>query len=172
MSTLKDVINRFRSESINRELWLYIAGNMDNLNLQTPADLGIPESDEVSDAELDPPDFSERGLEVTIDAETVDDCIKFADELAGSADNEAAATVIRYYIRFDAWPESLDAPDPPPAAELILRQNKEFMDLLGPERRKVQCKNKNCGRGAVEGSVFCRRHHFENVKRISFPIEN
>lgn len=172
MSTLDDVIDHIRTATVDRDLWLYIKGDADDLHLHTSAELGVPEFDDTSGEEIGPRAYMEQGLHETIDAETLEDCIKWADKLSGAADNRAAVGVIRYYIRFDAWPDRLDAPDPPPAVETNLQFYREFMDLLGPERADVQCRREGCERGAIELSVFCRPHHFESVQRVPYPFDD
>lgn len=50
-------------------------------------------------------------------------------------------------------------------------QDSAFYDSLGVERPSVPCRADGCTRGSVPLSVFCRRHHFENVKGRSCPFE-
>jgi len=51
------------------------------------------------------------------------------------------------------------------ARELTLSMDRKFYDQLGPERQEVHCKAEGCSRGAIQYSVFCRSHHFENLRR-------
>ena len=172
MATLETIVKRLRSKDASDNDWLYVAGDFEDLALSTDAELGIPTYDEDTDEESHPPEFTARGLCITIDRQTVDQCIAWGDRLAGGEDDNAAAEIIRYYIRFDAWPETLKAPDPPPTEEIYLRMDREFCDLLGDERYDVKCKRDGCDRGAVPMSVLCRRHHFENVKRKPYPFQD
>ncbi|MBB3210737.1 hypothetical protein FHS27_006585 [Rhodopirellula rubra] len=172
MTTLEAIIQRLRSNDASDDDWLYVAGDFADLSLSTDADLGSPSYDEDTDEESHPPEFTKRGLCITIDRQTADQCIAWADRLAEAQDNAAAADIIRYYIRFDAWPETLGAPDPPPTEEVFLRMDREFCDMLGDERKDVACKRDGCDRGAVPMSVLCRRHHFENVKGRPYPFED
>ncbi len=110
MATLHDIIRRVRSRQTDNSDWLYIAGAAVDLSLDSEAELTCPYFDEDTDEELDPTGFAERGLRLTIDVETVEQCIEWADQLSGTIDDKAALNVIRYYIRFDAWLETLDAP--------------------------------------------------------------
>ena len=119
-----------------------------------------------------PDQFAERGLQSTIDLQTIEDCIQWADQLSGSNGNNAALDVIRYYIRFDAYPETLNAPDPPPADEILRRLDGEFCERLGAEDSMKPCRREGCNRGAVKLSVFCRRHHFENVQKRPYPFND
>ena len=170
MATLLSVIERVRTNQTDESDWLYIQGPAQDLTLQTEADLGCPESGEDSGEEIDPVGFAERGLQSTIDVQTLEDCISWADRLSASQDNVAALIVIRYYIQFDAFPETLNTPDPPSGDEILRRLDREFCYKLGPEDSSKQCRRHGCNRGVVNLSVFCRRHHFENVKNRPYPF--
>jgi len=172
MANLLAVVKRVRSNQIDESDWLYIAGPAVDLTLQTEADLGCPDFDEDSDEEIEPAGFPERGLRSTIDVDTLSHCIEWADRLSGAPDDNAALDIIRYYIRFDAWPETLNAPDPPPADEVLRRLDREFSDKLGPEDSSKTCRRDGCERGVVSLSVFCRRHHFENVRKRPYPFDD
>lgn len=172
MSDLRSVIQRLRTMNVSRDYWLYISGDEKELSLDTEADLGIPEFDEEQDLEIAPPGFSARGLRSTIDKDAVDGCIKYADRLAGKTDDEAAAKIIQYYIRFDNVPDTLDAPDPLPAAESLRHFDRQFCDKLGPEDSSRQCRHEGCHRGTIDVSVFCRRHHFESIRGRPYPFDD
>ena len=172
MPSLRSVIQRLRANDASPDHWLYIKGNTKDLSLDTESDLGCPQFDEETDEEIDPPGFSERGLKSIIDKETLDSCIEWADRLAAKADDMTVAEIIRYYIRFDAWPETLNAPDPPPAEEIMRRLDREFCDKLGQEDVTALCRREGCSRGTVKLSVFCRRHHFENIRRRPYPFDD
>lgn len=172
MVTLLDVIKRVRSRRFDDADWLYIAGSPVDLTLDTEADLGCGDFDEETDEEIAPAGFDERGLHSTIDVNTLSDCIDWADRLSGNTDDSAALDIIRYYIRFDAWPETLNAPDPPPPEESRRRFYRDFADKLGPEDESKQCRHEGCNRGVVNFSVFCRRHHFENIQNCPYPFDD
>lgn len=172
MANLLDVIQRVRSNRIDESDWLYIAGSAVGLTLETEADLGCPDFDEDSDEEIEPAGFAERGLRSTIDVDTLSQCIECADRLSGSQDDDAALDIIRYYLRFDTWPETLNAPDPPPADEVLRRLDREFSDKLGPEDSSKKCRRDGCERGVVKLSVLCRRHHFENIRNRPYPFDD
>ena len=171
--SLRQVITKVRNRQGNPdEDWLFINGDADDLNLDTDCDLGMVEIDEDSEDldEIIPAEFQARELYSTIDYQTVVDSIEWADRLSGCEDDDAAAEVIRYYIRFDAWPDRLGAPDPPPQDEIIARLDREFFDSLGPEREGTQCRREGCASGAVAYSAFCSRHHFESLKKKPCPF--
>jgi hypothetical protein len=172
MVTLLNVIQRLRSGQFDEAAWLYIAGSAIDLTLDTGADLGCGDFDEDTDQEIAPPGFDERGLHSTIDVQTLSHCIDWADRLSKSKDNAAALDIIRYYIRFDAWPETLNAPDPPPPEESRRRFYRNFADKLGPEDASKQCRRERCEHGVVNLSVFCRRHHFENIQNSPYPFDD
>lgn len=171
--SLQDVITKIRNREGNSGAhWLFINGDPDDLGLETDCALGVIEVDEEADPlkEIIPAGFHERGLHSTIEYQTLVDCVEWADRLAGRSDDEAAAEIIRYYLRFDAWPDQLGAPDPPPWEETVARLDREFFDSLGPERAGTTCRRDDCSRGAVTLSAFCARHHFENLKKKPCPF--
>lgn len=172
MPKLHSIIERVRRNEAHEEDWLYIAGAARDLTLETEADLGRPDFDDNSPEEIPPAGFAERGLSSTIDLETVRTCINWADQLSGSQDNAAALDIIRYYIRFDAWPQTLNAPDPPSPEESFRLFARGFCDKLGPENAAKECRREGCHRGVVKFSVFCRRHHFEKVYNRPYPFED
>jgi hypothetical protein len=172
MPNLRSVIQRLRANDASDDCWLYVAGAAKDLSLDTEADLGCPGTDDGTDEEEYPPGFGDRGLWSTIDKQTVDDCIEWADRLAGKPDDAAAADIIRYYIRFDAWPDTLNAPDPPPADEILRRLDREFCDNLGQEDSTKQCRREGCSRGTVKLGVLCRQHHFENIRGRPYPFDD
>ena len=172
MPNLLSVIECVRKGHIDLSDWLYIAGSPQDLTLQTESDLGCSEIDDESDEEILPVGFADRGLRSTIDVETLENCIMWAERLSGSHDNAAALDVIRYYIRFDTFPDSLNSPDPPSGDEILRRFDREFCDALGPEDSSKQCRRGGCNRGVVKLSLFCRRHHFENIRNRPYPFDN
>src|SRR5690349_337269 len=104
--SLQEVITQVRDHEGNREDWLLIHGDAANLKLTTDCALSRVEIDEDSGDlhEIIPAEYSSRGLRSTIDYQTVQECIQWADNLSGRQDDKAAAEIIRYYLRFDAWP--------------------------------------------------------------------
>jgi len=169
--TLADIITKVRSDAGTEDDWLFIVGDAVDLSLTTEAELSSVEIDEDNNfEEIAPAGFSERGLHSTIDYQTLEDCIRWSDRLTGNADDVAAGKIIRYYIRFDAWPDRLDAPDPPPFHETLAKLDREFYDKLGEERVGTKCKRDECARGTVQFSVLCRPHHFESIKGKPCPF--
>ena len=64
--------------------------------------------------------------------------------------------------------------DPPPAVDPereALAAAMEFLQSIGHERPGTTCREPGCGRGTVQASVFCRRHHFEAVMGRPIPPE-
>jgi hypothetical protein len=52
-----------------------------------------------------------------------------------------------------------------------LASDRQFYDLLGPERASIPCRDAACTRGCVPLSVFCRRHHFESIFGRRCPFD-
>jgi hypothetical protein len=67
-------------------------------------------------------------------------------------------------------PEERDARDRR-FAEAQLTRDREFYDLLGPERLGMPCRATGCERGSVKFSALCRRHHFESVMKRRCPFD-
>ena len=171
--SLQEIITHIRGGKGNpHEDWPLIECAPENLGLETDCTLSPIEIDESAEDldEIILDVFKNRGLRSTIDYQTVKDSIEWADRLAGRGDDQAAAEVIRYYIRFDAWPEGLGAPDPPSNDVLTYRLDRKFYESLGPEQESTSCKLDNCARGTVRFSVFCAYHHFESIKKKPCPF--
>jgi hypothetical protein len=172
MPNLLSIIQRIRRHQADDNDWLYVAGPIRELTLDTDAELACSDIDEATSEEILPAGFAERGLQSTIDLGTIESCIQWADQLSRSIDNNAALDVIRYYILFDAYPETLNAPDPPPADEILRRLDREFCQRLGPENPAKPCRREGCNRGAVNLSVVCRKHHFESIRKRPYPFDD
>lgn len=170
--SLAKIIKQVRANAGHRDQWLLIHGDPADLSLSTDCALSRVEVDEDSEDfdEILPAEYVERGLESTIDYETLQKCVDWADRLSGTQNDVAAADIIRYYIRFDAWPDTLGAPDPPPIKEVIAGLDRKFFDALGPEREGTRCKNPSCTRGMVQFSAFCAAHHFKKIRGKPCPF--
>jgi hypothetical protein len=172
MPNLHSVIQQVRCNQADDKHWLYVAEPIRQLTLETEAELGFPDIDESSGEEIAPLGYAERGLQNTIDMQSVESCIDWADHLSDSQDDKAVVHVLRYYILFDAWPDTLNAHDPPSPEESLRQIDREFCDKLGPEDATKQCRHVGCSRGVVKLSVFCRRHHFENIQKRPYPFDD
>ncbi|MFT3884366.1 MAG: hypothetical protein QM724_02720 [Flavobacteriales bacterium] len=145
------------------DFWLYLPKD-EEWSANTTCKV-IPVGEEDIPDEID-------GSIVTLDSGTIEQIVHWADELSGTEDAAARLDVFLYYYRFDAFPEMLGAPDPPPWEETKRQLDREFYDSLGREREDTVCRKERCGRGAVALSVFCRPHHFENVKGEPCPFND
>jgi hypothetical protein len=88
--------------------------------------------------------------------------------------NASDALLVRafvYYLRFDAFLPSIGASDPPPRDQVLLGLDREFYESLGQEAEGTFCRREGCERGSVYLSAFCRKHHFENVRKRPCPFE-
>jgi hypothetical protein len=172
--SLAAVIQQVRANVGHRDEWLLIHGDPIHLSLSTDCALSRVEIDEDSEDfdEILPAEYVQRGLVSTIDYETLQQCVNWADQLACQQDDETAARFIRYFLRFGACPNTLGAPDPPTLDERRLESDRNFFEALGPEREGTQCKHWSCARGTVKFSVFCAIHHFESVRKRPCPFAN
>src|SRR3569833_561654 len=73
--------------------------------------------DEEEDADGVPLIAKERNLCEALDDETIQQAVDWADQLAGREDDAARLEIFRYYYRFDSFPDTLGAPEPPPMEE-------------------------------------------------------
>jgi len=171
---LASAISRIRKGKFDDDDWLFIARSEGPLSGGLDAGLGPIEIDEDTDdlLEIIPPEFAASGLSSPIDCSTVKDCIDWADQLSGSHDDKAVLTVLDYYLKYDAVPESLDAPDPLPNEEHQLMLDREFYDLLGEENPNRTCKHNGCRRGSISVSIFCKTHHFESIQQWACPFND
>jgi hypothetical protein len=55
-------------------------------------------------------------------------------------------------------------------ADLQRQQDREFYDLLGPERPGTGCRSPGCTRGCISLSALCRSHHFESIRGRPCPF--
>jgi hypothetical protein len=88
------------------------------------------------------------------------------------ARGDLAAIEQRSWQKGSAPPRSLEqqARLKEQARQQTLAVGRQFYDGLGAERSSIRCRHIECGRGAIEQSVFCRIHHFENVLRRPCPF--
>lgn len=54
----------------------------------------------------------------------------------------------------------------------LLAHDRQFYDSLGQEREEPRCGAPQCARGAVQASLFCRVHQFENMTRKPCPFSH
>lgn len=131
---------------------------------------------EWTDEDLDsgddlPLEAKKENLQEALDGQTIQSIVEWADRLSGKND-DARLEVFFYYYDYDAFPEKLGGPPPPPADEILTQLDQEFYDQLGEERVDKPCKTEGCSRGSVQYSVFCRIHHFESIKKKPCPFTN
>jgi len=171
MPTLRMILEQARGSL--EEGWLFLPKDQE----WTPdtqcelVDLGSLDEDQFNEDEL-PTYLVEAGFVETLDSQTIEDIVSAASQLERPPTIETLVEAFLYYCKFDAFLPEIGAPDPPPADEILLKRDREFYDILGPERDTVQCRNEHCTRGAVRNSVFCRVHHFEMVKKRPCPFSD
>lgn len=105
-----------------------------------------------------------------LDTPTIEDTANAARQFQEQPSDELLLESFLYYWRFDAWLPEPGAPEPPPWEETKLKLDREFFESLGLERFDVSCKSEGCMKGAIQHSVFCRKHHFEMVKKEKCPF--
>lgn len=169
LMTLREVFRHAKKRTLP-PAWLYLPSE-GQWTLDTEGmflDLDIEEKNE----EEVPLVALRKNLREALDDATIQQVVDWADELAGREDDAARLDVFRYYFRFDAFPDKLGAPDPPPWEETALRLDREFYDSLGDERLGTKCLKQDCSRGTVRFSTFCRVHQFEQVRKAPCPFHH
>jgi len=111
-------------------------------------------------------------LEETLDGPDLEYVISYADNRSGSNEHSARVYTIRYYLNSQEIPDVIGIGLPPTREEIIAGLDQKFYDLLGPERTAHKCKATGCEHGAIEHSLLCRRHHFENIKGRPCPFND
>jgi len=167
--TLREVFQQAKRHTLPRE-WLYLPADSE-WTLDTDGTFLDLETEEKDPDEV-PVVAKRKNLRETLDDGTIEQVVNWADRLAGRKDDSARLDVFRYYFRFDAFPDKLGAPDPPPAAESMLRIDRQFCDSLGAGRADTKCRHEGCSRGTTKFSVFCRIHQFEQVKKKPCPFHH
>lgn len=140
--------------------WLYIAPGP--INGETPT-LFLPSSDDVFDLEelASRKGFPREGL----DTVTLEDVVNWTrSNLTATPSDKELVRSFEYYWRFDAFLPALDSDDPPSLEDVLLKLDRDFYAALGEERADTNCRHADCDRGTIAFSVFCRDHHFENIK--------
>jgi hypothetical protein len=150
--------------------WLYLPINV-SWSLDTDGAF-IDWENEEKDADEIPLTAKRKKLRETLDNGTIEDIVDWADRLAGREDDSARLEVFWYYFKFDAFPDRLGASDPPPTDEIMRRLDREFYDSLGVERSDTKCRHEGCSRGGIKLSIFCRVHHFEQIKKRPCPFQH
>lgn len=109
--------------------------------------------------------FPREGLHT----QTIEDLCDVAARLTDVPDESVYVEAFRYYWKFDAYLPALNAPDPPSLDVVLQELDREFYNSLGEERTGTNCRREGCERGAVDMSAFCRKHHFEMVRKRPCP---
>lgn len=153
-------------EGTDPEGWMYLSAR--SLRPDTPALLhphdendGVEETEQLAAAA----GFPHEGLETS----DLRDIVLVLHRLTEDPTEDQIIRAFDYYLRFDAFLPALDAPDPPPADEIMRQLDQQFFESLGPEKEGTICRRGGCDRGIVDLSLFCATHHFENVWKRPSP---
>src|SRR5437016_5906076 len=113
--TLRDVFHAVTKRQ--PDAWLFLPSESSTWNLDSDAILINPEYDDATDEQVLPEVVKQNDLRETIDTQTIADCVRWADRLAGRADDLVRLESFLYYVRWDAFLPKIGAPDPPPIEE-------------------------------------------------------
>ncbi|MBM7074677.1 hypothetical protein JQC92_22145 [Shewanella sp. 202IG2-18] len=170
METLEEILLRAKD---GLELgWLFLPKNKLWVR-KTPA--VIIDEDELSESEVNDDGDSlfaiENNLESTLDNQTIESIVASADTISSKVSIELLIEAFNYYYKHDAFlPES--GFKPLEGNEYQRKLDLDFYNLLGQESSTIECVRKECLRGKISGSVFCRVHHFEMVQNKACPFTN
>ena len=167
--TIREIFQRGKSRTLP-EMWLYLPPELE-WTLDTDGTFLDWESEEKDSDEI-PLIAKRKNLRETLDKSAIEEVVDWADRLAGRVDDTARLDVFRYYFRFDAFPDKLEAPDPPSRDEIIQQIDRKFYDSLGTEDMNAKCRQEGCNRGTTKFSVFCRIHHFEQIRKKPCPFQD
>jgi len=105
-----------------------------------------------------------------LDTQTFEDVVRWVLRFDRAPSVELLLESFHYYHQYDAFLPRPGAPEPPPAEVIFAELDRRFYEGLGEERADYPCQAQGCNRGAVRFSVFCRPHHFENIKGKPSPF--
>jgi len=159
--------------ALDRQLpsgWLYLPESL-TLTAETPCVLAL--DDEEFDDQARPVAAVRAGfVREGLDTATMEDTGACARSFQDPPTDNLLIESFEYYLQFDAFLPTPGAPAPPPWEETQRRLDREFYDLLGPERTTQGCDRDGCLRGAVSHSRLCKVHHFESIHRRRCPFDD
>lgn len=98
-------------------------------------------------------------------------CSLKENKFYGAGDETKLEEILKVFLDW-AKSQSKDWLKPPKTLsdeELQSLEDKDFINLLGEEIGTELCKSDGCIHKRIKNSVMCRRHHFEMVKKRTFP---
>ena len=171
--TLRDVLRAACSKSLPRG-WVYLPGS-DELSLDTPCLL-------LGDDHFYDEELNERGIPMAavnqgfpregLDDATIEGTVEWARQFIDPPPDDLLLASFTYYLRYDAFLPSPEAPPPLSAAQNMWLSDLKFYSALGPERSDQFCGREGCRRGAVDQSIYCRVHHFEMINGKLCPFSH
>lgn len=147
--------------------WLFLPANWRKWDANTLA--YIVDDEHMSQTEDEP---TLRGYEGVAEPAALEDILRGASRLLNVRSFAGWLEALVYYYRFDGFLPRIGAPDPPTGPAALLAVDRDFYDSLGDERSDVPCRTVGCSRGAVQLSVLCKVHHFEQVRRRPCPFND
>jgi hypothetical protein len=108
----------------------------------------------------------------SLNTQQIEDTSDCARDFHDPPSDDLLVESFAYYLLYDAFLPHPGAPEPPPYEDTQRRLDREFYDLLGPERSDQCCRHETCDRGAISHSVLCRSHHFESIRGRPCPFDD
>lgn len=180
MESLREILRRALTgleEGWLEEGWLYLPRN-EFWHPETPAvlvDFGKSLGPEDLDENGEVRSMVERGLVAVLDCDTIESIVEVARrDLEDPPSDMLLFEAFYWYVQHDAFLPAIGAQPMTPAErdEAVLADDREFYLQLGPERPTHPCRERGCARGAVERSVRCRIHHFQQYRNKRCPFDD
>src|SRR4051812_48701357 len=111
---LREIFHLAKARKLPKQ-WLYLPAD-EEWTLNTEGTFVDPDS-EANGSDGVPLVAKRQNLREGLDDDTIEQVVDWADRLAGVEDDLARLDVFKYYHKFDAFPDKLGAPDPPPFEE-------------------------------------------------------
>ncbi|MFZ6686766.1 DUF7716 domain-containing protein [Undibacterium sp. SXout11W] len=167
---LRQLFARVKAENMCAG-WIYFRENLDP-TLDTEC-LLVMDDDFEDDFDGIPSKARTAGFGIEgLDTSTIEDCLRWAKHLEPKSGPALELESFVYYWRFDAFLPRPGAPAPPPPDVAMMNFDRKFYDELGEENISNPCRIQDCGRGAIQYSVFCRVHHFESIRKKPCPFSD
>ena len=98
-------------------------------------------------------------------------CCVGGSAFRGMGDPSQLSRILEVFLNWaKTIPDWLAIPELDEAA-IQAAEDQDFLLLLGEEIGPELCRTVGCRHNRIAHSVFCRRHHFEAIKRRTYPPE-
>jgi hypothetical protein len=107
-----------------------------------------------------------------LDTASIEESVRRAFQIDANPSTELIVESFAYLWRFDNHLPHPGALGPPPIDLDRHVMERKFYDGLGPESLDQRCAARECGKGKVRYSLYCREHHFEQLFGKDCPFDH